>query len=177
MSQSSANPAVLPQSFGLADPKLYLATAAMVLGNLALPWAVHRIPQGGQMLLPILFFTLIAGWRFGLKAGLLTGLLSPLANHFLTGMPPTAMLQGLLLSSALLGVLAGLAGGRKATVALLALVVLGHQALTLAPLLAHGAGAMLAGFRFHLPGVLLQILGGWAVLGTLGRRPAATHEG
>ena len=174
MSPSSANPAVLPQPLGLADPRLYLATAAMVVGNVALPWAVHRIPQGGQMLLPILFFTLIAGWRFGLKAGLLTGLLSPLANHFLTGMPPAAMLPGLLLSSTLLGALAGFAGGRRATVALLAGVVLAHQALTLSPQLVHGAGAAFAAFRLHLPGILLMILGGRAVLGS---RAFANHEG
>jgi uncharacterized membrane protein len=170
---TSANPTVLPRPLGLADARLYFVTAAMVLGNVALPWTVHRFPDAGRMLLPILFFTLIAGWRFGAKAGVLTGLLSPLANHFLTGMPPTAALQGLILQSALLGILAAAMAARspRVTLARLGLVVLVHQALVLA-LVQGGAGAAMAGFRLHLPGILLQILGGFLVLRLLARYPA-----
>jgi thiamine transporter ThiT len=151
---------------------LYLATAALVVGNLLLPWALHRIPDAGRTFLPILFFTLIAGWRFGAKAGLLTGVLSPLANHFLTGMPPAPVLQALMLQSALLGLLAaGIASrSRRLTLPLLALVVLFHQALILIPqLLQAGLQPALATFELRLPGILLQILGGFALLWCLGR--------
>jgi len=167
MSTSSpAQPALRPP-LSLGDVRLYLATAAMVVGNLALPYAVHRIPDAGRMLLPIFFFTLVAGWRFGAKAGVLTGLLSPLANHLLTGMPPAPALQGIILQSALLGVLAAAMGARdlKPTLARLGLVVLASQALMLAPALVQaGPAAAAAGLRLHLPGILLQILGGYGIL-------------
>jgi thiamine transporter ThiT len=163
---------------------LYLATTLLVLGNLLLPYALHRIPDAGRTFLPILFFTLIAGWRFGAKAGLLTGVLSPLVNHLLTGMPPAPILQALMLQSALLGLMAaGIASrSRRLTLPLLALVVLLHQALILIPLLLQvGLRPALATFELRLPGILLQILGGFALLWCLGRlspqSPAPTREG
>jgi hypothetical protein len=170
---STANPALERRPLSFRDAKLYLATAAMVLGNLLLPYAVHSLPMGGRALLPIFFFTLVAGWHFGAKAGVLTALLSPLANHALTGMPPTPMLQGIILQSAFLAVLAALAARRSPvpTLPLLAGVVLAAQALTLAPVLVlQGVHAATAGFILHIPGILLQILGGYLVLRLLDRR-------
>ena len=172
MSQSGANPVALRLPLGLGDLRLYLVTSAMVLGNLLLPYAVHRIPDGGRMLLPIFFFTLIAGWRFGVAAGLLTGLLSPLANHLLSGMPPLPAPPSILVQSALLGLLAATfaAGGRKPSLRILTLVVLLHQALILTPLwLSTGPGPALAALELRLPGLLLQVLGGFALLWFLGR--------
>ena len=184
MSQYGANPVSIQQPLSLGDVRLYLATSVMVLGNLLLPYALHQIPNAGRTFLPILFFTLIAGWRFGAKAGLLTGVLSPLVNHFLTGMPPAPVLQTLMLQSALLGLLAaGIAArSRRQTLPILALVVLLHQALILVPqLLQAGLRPAFATFELRLPGILLQILGGFALLWFLGRHlpqtPAPTREG
>ena len=157
----------LPQPLGLSDARFYLATAAMVLGNVALPYAVHRMPGAGSVLLPIFFFTLLAGWRFGAKAGILTGLLSPLANHWLTGMPPAPMLWSLIWQSALLGGLAAFAASRerRPTLRALALVVLAHQVLVLSPRFIEGGMAgVLTTFRMRLPGLLLQVVGGFVVL-------------
>jgi hypothetical protein len=99
-------------------------------------------------------------------------------------MPPTPALQEIILQSALLGVLAALAAARwgKPTLALLALVVLAHQVLVLVPTLLHaGWHLCLTAFRFRLPGLLFQVLGGFAVLWLMGRflpRPkGATREG
>jgi hypothetical protein len=107
--------------------------------------------------------------------------LSPLANHWITGMPPAQALQGIILQSALLGCLAALAAARssKPTLALLAGVVLAAQALVLLPVLVHAGGqAALATLQFRLPGLLLQILGGCAVLRMMGRYlPTPTREG
>lgn len=167
MSTTRSSASVLPRPLGLGDVRLYLVTAAMVLGNVALPWAVHRIPDAGRMLLPIFFFTLVAGWRFGARAGVLTALLSPLANHALTGMPPAPMLQGIILQSALLGLLAAAMGARglKPALGRLALVVLAHQVLLVLPALVQaGPAAAVAGLRLHLPAILLQLLGGYGVL-------------
>ena len=184
MSNPAATPAAKPQHLIVTDGKRFLITAAMVLGNLILPFAVHQIPDAGRMLLPIFFFTLVGGWRFGAQVGILTALLSPLANHYLTGMPPAQALQDLMLQGALLGALASLAAARRprATLALLALVVLAHQALTLIPLLMHsGLHLALATLKLHLPGILLLVVGGFAALRLLERylpqRPNAPREG
>jgi hypothetical protein len=187
VTHSSSTPAAiherLHERLAWGDARLYLATAAMVLGNLLLPLAFHQIPDAGRMFMPIFFFTLIAGWRFGAQAAVLTAMLSPLANHVLTGMPPTPVLREIILQSALLGALAALAARRwaKPTLALLALVVLAHQALVLFPTLLHAGGqACLAALRFRLPGLLLQVFGGFAVLWLMGRylpQPKTTREG
>jgi len=167
VTQSSANPTETRQPLSAEYVKLCLATAVMVLGNVLLPYAVHRIPDAGRALLPIFFFTLIAGWRFGAKAGLLTGILSPLVNHFLTGMPPGPALQALMLQSALLGLLASVAAtrSRRPSLPLLALVVLLHQALILLPqLLQAGIRPAFDTLELRLPGLLLQLFGGFALL-------------
>ena len=184
MTQPGVNPLAVPQPFGLGEARFYLATSLMVLGNLLLPYVLHQIPTAGRTFLPILFFTLIAGWRFGAKAGLLTGVLSPLVNHVLTGMPPAPVLQSLVLQSALLGLLAAVIASRsrKLTLPILALVVLLHQVLILLPqLLQAGLRPAFATFELRLPGILLQILGGFALLWFLGRQlpptPAPTREG
>ena len=100
------------------------------------------------------------------------------------GMPPAAALQDLMLQGALLGALASLVAARRprATLALLALVVLGHQALTIVPVLMHsGMHQGLATLKLHVPGILLLVLGGFAALRLLDRyvpqSPAAPREG
>ena len=172
LSPSHPTPATFHESLNMGEARLYVATAAMIAGNLLLPFALHQIPDAGRMFLPIFFFTLIAGWRFGAQVAVITAVLSPLANHFLTGMPPTPALQEIILQSALLGALAALAARRFArpTLAVLALVVLAHQALVLFPeLLRGGWQPCLAAFKFRLPGLLLQIFGGFSVLWLMGR--------
>ena len=45
------------------DVKSYAYALLFVAGNILLPQICHLIPQGGQMLLPIYFFTLIAAYK------------------------------------------------------------------------------------------------------------------
>jgi hypothetical protein len=182
MSSAYMNTAIPQERLSLGDLRLYLATVAMVVGNVALPALVHGIPNGGRIFLPIFFFTLIAGWRFGIYAALFTAVLSPLANHVLTGMPAAPALSAIILQSALLGALAaGAARTRKATLAMLALVVLLHQVLIASPrLLDGGLQAALGAFRMRLPGMVFQILGGFLALRLMGRwlpvSPKAIHD-
>jgi len=182
VAHTRVNPDSFRDPLSLAEGRFWLATGAMVLGNLLLPLALHQIPDGGRMFQPIFFFTLVAGWRFGAQAGLLTALVSPLANHFLTGLPPFALVPDLVLQSALLGALASLAAVRhpRPTVALLALVVFLHQLLCLpAATITAGGKACLDLVRLHLPGIVLQVLGGCVVLRGLARyrRPSPNREG
>ena len=48
---------------GLANVNTYLLGFAFVAGNLILPQICHLFPNGGLILLPIFFFTLIAAYK------------------------------------------------------------------------------------------------------------------
>ena len=74
-------------SLNYNEAKTYITAALFILGNIALPQICHLVPQGGMIMLPIYFFTLIGAYKYGWKVGLLTALLSPVANHLLFGMP------------------------------------------------------------------------------------------
>ena len=145
--------------------KTYLAAALFVLGNLVTPQLFHLIPQGGMVWLPIYFFTLVGAYKYGWRAGLLTAIVSPLANSALFGMPAAAVLPAILLKSVLLAVAAGYAAARfkKASPALLAGVVLAYQAAgTLGEWAMTGSFVMaVQDFRIGVPGMLLQVFGGW----------------
>lgn len=154
-----------------ADTKTYLWSAAFVVGNIVLPQLCHLVPQGGLMLLPIYFFTLVGAWKFGWKVGLLTAIASPLANSALFGMPPVAVLPAILVKSVLLALAAGYAAQRwgKATMGLLIAVVAFYQVVgglfewaTTGSLM-----AALQDFRLGIPGILLQVVGGWMVINKL----------
>ena len=158
-------------SLDYSEMRTYLWSALFVMGNVVLPQLCHLIPQGGLMLLPIYFFTLVAAYKYGWKVGLLTAILSPVANHLLFGMPPTAMLPSILVKSTLLAVIAGYVAHRTGRVSLLLLlgVVLAYQVLGCGiESVMHGSlYAGLQDFRLGLPGMLLQVLGGYFVIKSL----------
>lgn len=155
-------------SLGYSQSKTYLFAAIFVAGNIALPQICHFIPQGGFIFLPIYFFTLVAAYKFGWKAGLLTALASPLANHLLFGMPPAAVLPAIMVKSSLLALAAAYMAYRFRKIALLPilLAILTYQAAgTLFEWAQTGSLALaMQDFRLGLPGMALQLFGGWAVL-------------
>ncbi|HNX94607.1 MAG TPA: hypothetical protein PKL14_05555 [Holophaga sp.] len=169
-------------SMGLRSPRLYIASLCLIAGNVILPALAHHIPGGGPALMPLFFFTLIAGWEFGLSCALLTALGSPLISFALTGMPRPSALMGVILSSMALGLLAvvfsplfskGRSRGGVATwgvrLVSLAAIVAMHQALLMGLALSNGLDPALKGLVMRLPGALLQILGGCAVIGLMER--------
>ena len=113
---------------------------------------------------------ILMGWR----AGLLTALASPVANALLFGMPAAAALPAIVLKSVLLAGAAGYAAARfrRALLALLAAVVLFYQAAgTLGEWALTGSfHAAVQDFRIGLPGMLLQIFGGWAFINFIIRK-------
>jgi len=158
--QETVNPAQL---------RFYLWVAAFVAGNLALPAIVHTIPRGGLIFLPIYFFTLVAAYRWGLWAGLATALISPLANTVLTGMPPLAMLDLIVVKSVLLALAAAFLARSSRQISLvgLALVIVAYQ-LGGGVYEALRAGSITAAFgdwTLGWPGLLIQWLVGAVVLG------------
>ncbi|RXI23352.1 MAG: ECF transporter S component [Candidatus Amulumruptor caecigallinarius] len=161
-------------SLDYSNAKTYMVAALFILGNIALPQLVHLIPQGGLVWLPIYLFTLVGAYKYGWKVGLLTAVASPVINSALFGMPALHSLPPILLKSALLAVAAGIAASRfrKASLWLLAAVVLSYQTVGTLGEWAMKGDFYLAvqDFRIGLPGMLLQIFGGWLIINHLIRR-------
>jgi len=158
-------------SLGWREMRTYLFALLFITGNIVLPQLCHLIPQGGLMLLPIYFFTLIAAYKFGFRVGLLTAVLSPLINSALFGMPPAAALPIITIKGMLLAGAAAWMASKSKGASLLALiaVVLGYQ-------LAGGAiewamtgsvASALQDWKLGWPGMLLQAVGGWLILNHL----------
>lgn len=154
-----------------SEAKTYWMALLFVAGNIALPQLCHLIPQGGLIWLPIYFFTLVGAYKYGWKVGLLTALASPIINSLLFGMPAQAMLPAILMKSTLLAFAAGWMAQRTRQVTILALlgVVLAYQVTgTLGEwLMTSSLSAALQDFRIGLPGMALQVIGGYAVLGQI----------
>lgn len=154
-----------------SNVKTYLAATLFVLGNLAMPQLFHLMPKGGMIWLPIYFFTLVGAYKYGWKVGLLTAVLSPLANAALFGMPSAAVLPAILLKSVLLAMAAGYAAShfKKASLGLLLGVVLSYQMVGTLGEWAMAGDFWLAAqdFRIGIPGMLLQVFGGWLFVNKL----------
>lgn len=161
-------------SLSYNNTKTYLFALLFVAGNIILPQLCHAVPNGGPTLLPIYFFTLIGAYKYGIRVGLLTAVFSPLVSHLLFGMPPAAMLPILLIKSGLLAVAASTAARYSKTISLPAimLAVIAYQAVgTLAEWAITGSRTMaLQDLRMGLPGILIQIFGGFALLKFIAKR-------
>lgn len=155
-------------SLSYKEVKTYLFALLFIIGNIALPQICHLIPGGGLTWLPIYFFTLIAAYKYGLRVGLITALLSPLLNSALFGMPPVAVLPAILIKSTLLAGAAAYAAHRFGKVSLLAIVgtVLAYQVVgTLIEwAVVQDFAVAIQDFQIGIPGMLVQIFGGYAVL-------------
>lgn len=152
-------------SLDYSNVKTYLTALLFVAGNMILPQIFHFVPQGGITWLPIYFFTLVAAYKYGWKVGLLAGVLSPVMNSLLFGMPAFGLLPVILLKSVLLATAAGFAAYRFQRVSWLALlgVVLFYQVLgTLGEWVIEGSFFVaVQDFRIGLPGMALQVIGGY----------------
>lgn len=155
-------------SLSLSNHKTYLLASLFVLGNLIFPQLAHLIPNGGFILLPIYFFTLIAAYRYGLFVGMLTAILSPLVNSLLFGMPPIAVLPAIMIKSVVLAIAASMAAKHFGRVSLIgvAIAVLAYQFIGTAFewILTQSLFVALQDIRIGLPGILLQVVGGYFVL-------------
>ena len=154
--------------------KTYAVAVAFIACNIIFPQLCHLANMGGQTWLPIYFFTLIGAYKYGWRVGLLTAVASPLANCAIFGMPAAAMLPAILIKSGLLAIAAGVAAShlRRAPLAVFIAIVafyqvvggLGEWALT------GSLDAAMQDFRLGLPGMLLQIVGGWLIINRLIRK-------
>lgn len=124
-------PSVTLYSTGYRETRTYLAAALFAAGNIVLPQLCHLVQLGGPTMLPIYFFTLVGAYKYGWRTGLLTALASPLVNAALFGMPAAVVLFYQIVGSA------------------------GEWALT------GSFTAAVQDFRIGIPGMLLQVFGGY----------------
>jgi len=150
------------------EVKTYMWALVFVACNMLLPQLFHLIPQGGIIFSPLSLVILAGAYKFGWKSGLLAALLSPLANHLMTGQPAWGVLQVMTIKLAVLAVVAGLAAQHfhKVSLPLIIGVVFVSMCLgCLGELLLTGAiDATIADFTIGWPGLLMQIFGAWLIL-------------
>ena len=155
-------------SLNAKDVKTYIVATLFIAGNIVLPQLCHTIPNGGFIFLPIYFFTLIGAYKYGWKVGMLTAIGSPLINHFIFGMPPLAVLPGLLVKSSLIALIASYVAYRFKTVSisLLLAVVITYQIVGcfIESAIHNSITIGFQDFRMGIPGMLFQVLGGYAVI-------------
>lgn len=160
-------------SYTLSETKTYLLATIFIVGNLLLPQLAHLIPQGGFIFLPIYFFTLIAAYKYGINVGMLTAILSPIANNLIFGMPPSAVLPIILIKSVILAIAASLLAKHFNKVSLFAilLAILSYQVIGTAIEIAivKDFFAAVTDFRLGLPGMLIQLFGGYFVIKALSK--------
>jgi len=164
----TANTSFLQLNYSAKDTRTYLFSLIFISGNLILPQICHLIPNGGFIFLPIYFFTLIASYKFGLKVGIMTAILSPLANSLIFGMPVTGMLPIIIVKSMLLATTASIIAKKSKSISLLliALTIIIYQALggIAEWILTSDFSAAIQDFSIGYPGMLIQLLCGWGLL-------------
>lgn len=155
-------------NYGLNEIKTYLFISMFVAGNIILPQLCHLIPDGGKIFLPIYFFTLFASYKYGLKVGLITALLSPTINTVLFGMPAPELLPSILTKSIVLTFAAFIVAKKTNKVSLinLLIVVLIYQCVgTLSEwAMTSSFYAAIQDFRIGIPGMILQVVVSYLLL-------------
>lgn len=154
-------------SLGFDKLKTYGIVILFVIGNLVLPQLCHLLPNGGAMLLPIYFFTLIAAYKYGLIAGLLTAILSPVMNYTLFGMPTVPVLPIMVMESVLLAIIASEIAKETNRITFwgILLTVFSYQIVsTLIIAVLETPDFAINQIKVSIPGIILQIIGGYLLL-------------
>lgn len=155
-------------NYEFSNLRAYLFSLLFVSGNILLPQLAHLIPQGGLIFLPIYFFTLIAAYKYGFAAGLLTAVLSPVINNLWFGMPPAAVLPIILFKSIVLAFSAALIASKIKKVSVWSVVsaVLIYQSagILFEAIYMDSIKIAIQDLVVGYPGILLQMLGGYLIL-------------
>ena len=155
----------------LSSIKRLTLTALCIALCVVVPMAFHVIPNAGAVMLPMHIPVLLCGLVCGWQYGLLCGIMGPLVSSVLTGMPPAAMLPGMMVECGMYGCVGGLMMDRVRTGSLYAdlyislpvAMLMGRvisgivKALILTPGLSFTAWAT-ASFVTALPGISIQLI-------------------
>lgn len=155
-------------SLSYSEKLTYLAAALFIACNIALPQLFHLIPQGGIIFSPLSLVIMAGAYKLGWRAALLAAVASPIVNHALFGMPAADVMTLMAVKLSLLAVIAGLAAQyfKSVSLPILVGVVLTVKAFEFLAefLLTGNVAATVADFTIGWPGLLLQVLGTYAIL-------------
>ncbi|NDK08125.1 ECF transporter S component [Candidatus Gracilibacteria bacterium] len=148
------------QNISLANKKYYVLSIIFTILNIVTPIFFHQFGMGGPMFLPIYFFVLIGGYKYGWKVGVLTALLSPTISHFITGMPNIVILDIIIIKGVLLGLISGYIGFKTNKLSLINLIYIVVIYQLLGSIYEMSINDIVIGY----PGLLLQIFGGYYLI-------------
>lgn len=151
--------------------KKSIITAVCIALCVVLPQAFHAVPNAGAIYLPMHIPVLLCGLLCGWSYGLLCGLAGPALSALLTGMPPAAVLPGMLVECGVYGLAAGLLMQLVRTkhlyadlyISLAAAMLLGRVVSGIAKALIFSAGSysmaswVAGSFVTALPGIVIQL--------------------
>ena len=151
--------------------KKSIITAVCIALCVVLPQAFHAVPNAGAIYLPMHIPVLLCGLICGWSYGLLCGLAGPALSALLTGMPPAAVLPGLLVECGVYGLAAGLLMQLVRTkhlyadlyISLAAAMLLGRVVSGIAKALIFSVGSysmaswVAGSFVTALPGIVIQL--------------------
>ena len=151
--------------------KKSIITAVCIALCVVLPQAFHAVPNAGAIYLPMHIPVLLCGLICGWSYGLLCGLAGPALFALLTGMPPAAVLPGMLVECGVYGLAAGLLMQLVRTkhlyadlyISLAAAMLLGRVVSGIAKALIFSAGSysmaswVAGSFVTALPGIVIQL--------------------
>ena len=155
----------------MSTPKKMTITAICAALCVVLPMAFHAIPNGGSILLPMHIPVLLCGLVCGWPYGFVCGLLGPFLSCIATGMPPMAMLPGMMVECGVYGLVCGLMMSYvrtgKATVdlylSMITAMVLGRVVAGLAKSLIFAPGTapfawVTTSLLTGIPGIVIQLV-------------------
>lgn len=155
----------------MSTVKKSIITAVCIALCVVLPQAFHAIPNAGSVYLPmhipVLLCGLICGWQYGL----LCGLAGPALSGLITGMPPVAVLPGMLVECVVYGLVSGLMMQLIRTkktyadlyLSLICAMLMGRVVSGVAKALIFAVGSysmaawVTASFVISLPGIIVQL--------------------
>ena len=151
--------------------KKSIITAVCIALCVVLPQAFHAIPNAGSIYLPMHIPVLLCGLICGWPYGLLCGLAGPALSALITGMPPAAVLPGMMVEGGVYGLTAGLLMQLVRTkrlyadlyISLVAAMLLGRVVSGAAKALIFSAGSysmaswVAGSFVTALPGIIIQL--------------------
>lgn len=177
----------------LTSVKRLVFTAVCAALCLVLPMAFHAIPNAGNVILPMHIPVLLCGLICGWPYGLVCGILGPLISGILTGMPPAAVLPGMMVECGVYGFITGIMMAHVRTgrtladlyIGMVTAMVLGRVVSGLAKALIFTPGTapfawVTTSLITGIPGICIQLILMPAVIFALTRArliPARYHKG
>ncbi len=165
---TSISPRLVCDQLRFNHVRLYSTAVIFSALTIVTPYILHQFHIAGQVLLPMYFFVLIAAYKYGWRAGMVTACIAPLVSYALTGMPIVPILYFVIAKGTVLAIVTGLISQRIHRVSVVALlgVISVYQLFGIALVfgITQNWTKALLDIQMGWPGLLLQIIGGYFVL-------------